>query len=152
MLWDKWMGLAAAYAKARSGCTKVQVGSIIVRGNQVLAMGANRTLPDMCKARGCLRVELYGDNSKDHRGPGDCRAVHSEIDAIASAGCDLTGATIYITRYPCEACARAIVAARITSVIYGRETQASPETYRIFDYGGVDVIHCRTYEEEDNVI
>ena len=47
-----------------------------------------------------------------------------------------------VTRYPCEACARAIVnCGFINVVIYGGEQDISEETERIFDSAGVQVIH-----------
>lgn len=142
---------AHIYAKQFSGCLKVQVGSIIVNEgmSRILSFGANRAIPDLCRYRGCLRVEKYGNNSKEHRDPSDCRAIHSEVDAIASAGCDLTGTCIVVTRYPCEACARAIVAAGITRVIYGRQQKISEETARIFEDADVQVIHARTWDAPD---
>lgn len=144
---------AHAYAKQFSGCLKVQVGSIIVNEslNRILSFGANRAIPDLCKYRGCLRVEKYGNNNKEHRAPGDCRAIHSEVDAIASAGCDLRGACIVVTRYPCESCARAIVAAGITRVIYGRQQKVSEETMHIFEDAAVQVIHLKNWDAPDAI-
>lgn len=132
------MDMAHTYAKEHSGCRKVKVGAIIVKDGQIVSIGANRTFPDLCIVRGCMRVEKYGDDSKAHRMPEDCRALHSEIDAIANCPVSLTNATMYITRYPCEACARAIAAAGITTVYYGRLQPISDETRFIFENAGVD--------------
>jgi dCMP deaminase len=149
---SKWLRLASFYAKDNSGCTKVSVGSAIEKDGKLISLGANKTDLNLCKSvRGCLRVELYGENSKDHRLPSDCRAIHSEIDAIASARTDLTGATIYVTRYPCEACARAIISAGIARVVYGRETRISAQTERLFEFNDVVVWHSKEYKEDDNV-
>lgn len=50
------------------------------------------------------------------------RAVHAEMDAIISIARSqntiTTGATLYCTTYPCHSCARHIVAAGITRVVY----------------------------------
>lgn len=143
------LALASVYAKMHSGCTKVAVGSIIYNGKIMLSAGANKTDLNLCKSVGCLRLQRYGDNGKAHRNPDDCRAIHSEIDAIAQAGQNLMGAAIYVTRYPCEACARAIVAAGISTVVYGRKQKVSPMTQRIFEGNNVDVIHIWDYEEDD---
>lgn len=132
------LSLADLYAEQNSGCAKVKVGSLIVQDGQIVAMGANRTFPDLCTTRGCLRVEKYGDNTKTHRNPEDCRALHSELDAICNCPVSLTGATIYVTRYPCEACARAICSAGIKTVYYGRKQKVSEETIHIFEDSGVD--------------
>ena len=96
---------------------------------------------------------LYGNASKEHRLPSDCDAVHSEIDAISQAakcGLKTNGATIYVTRYPCENCARAIVAAGIKKVIYGRKESISDYTKQILDSGNVEVIRRDDWEREDN--
>ena len=147
---DKWLKLASQYARENSGCLKVAVGAVIVKDNKLISIGANRTIPDFCKtSRGCLRVEKYGENSKLHRNPEDCRAIHSEIDAISTAGQPLTGATIYVTRYPCEGCAKAIVAAGISKVIYGRNQKITPATEQILDSAGVDIHNYIRWQEED---
>lgn len=145
-----WLDMAHTYALHNSGCTKVQVGAAIV--NEIkngISFGANVTAPNKCQTSGCLRVAKYGDNAKKHRLPGDCRAVHSEVEAIIAANTDLRGCTIYVTRYPCEACARAICLAGITSVVYGRAQEISAETLDIFNYYMVDVHHVKDWSAED---
>lgn len=150
-----YLKLAGEYAKEKSGCTKVSVGSCIVKNDTVVSMGANKAIPDKCKLRGCLRVEKYGDNAKIHRNPDDCRAIHSEIDAIGKAvanGIDLTGATIYVTRYPCEVCARLIITAGIKKVVWGRSQSISELTRSMFQEAGIDYCHEVTYQEDDTVV
>lgn len=150
-----YLKLAGQYAKEASGCTKVSVGSCIVKGDTVVSLGANRTMPNLCKTRGCLRVELYGSNSKAHRNPEDCRAIHSEVDAIGKAarnGISLNGATIYVTRYPCEACARLIITSGIKRVIYGRNQPISNMTRQMFESAGVECYNEANYMEDDTVI
>ena len=147
--WNNWLDIANLYAGMMSGCTKVTVGAVIVKHGRAVSFGANRAIPDLCKYRGCLRIEKYGDNDKTHRSPADCRAIHSEVDAICTAREDLSGAAIYITRYPCEACARAIVAAGIQTVIYGRQQEISEETARIFEEAPVDVIWNKDWDAPD---
>lgn len=146
----KYLSLASLYAKEFSQCRKVAVGSVIVKDNRIVSFGTNITAPAFsCKNIGCLRMALYGDNNKTHRAPGDCRAIHSEVDAIIKAKTDLTGAAIYITRYPCEACARVITDAGITEVYYGREQDISDTTSAIFHYAGVSAYHIGSWKEED---
>lgn len=144
---------ANQYAKENSTCAKVQVGSLIVPLNRISHIyGCNHGVMN-CREHGCRRVRLYGENSKIHRLPSDCDALHSEIDAICKAakdGVDLEGATIYVTRYPCEACARAICEAGIKTVIYGRNESISEYTQLIFDNYGVDVHKIQDWTEEDD--
>jgi len=149
---QNYLNLANTYAKMFSGCQKVQVGAIIVKEGKIISLGANRAIPDKCYLQGCQRIELYGDDSKNHRNPEDCRALHSEVDAICNAsksGVSTDGATIYVTRYPCEACARAIVASGIRFVIYGREQSISPQTSRILESAGIEHTWIKIWIEDD---
>ena len=149
-----YLMMAGDYAKQYTGCTKVAVGSCLVKDGTIISMGANRAIPDLCRARGCLRVELYGDNSKLHRNPEDCRAIHSEVDAIGKAakvGVSTNGATLYVTRYPCEACARLIITAGIKRVVYGRNQLISEQTRQMFESAGVECYNCGEYLEDDTV-
>lgn len=144
---------AQEYADKESGCCKVAVGALLVPSKyKVSILGANISLPVSCRVKGCRRVDLYGEDSKNHRLPSDCRALHSEVSAIteaAKAGIPTNGATMYVTRYPCEACARTIVNAGISTVYYGREQKISQETQRIFTAGNVKVIHVDDWTYDD---
>lgn len=145
------LNLAHEYAKAFSTCAKVQVGSAIDVVNYGFVFGCNHGCSD-CKTNVCRRIKLYGNASKEHRLPSDCDSIHSEVDAIckaAKAGISVNGATIYVTRYPCEACARAIVASGISHVVYGRGEAVSEYTKRIFEAGGVSIKKL-DWEREDN--
>jgi dCMP deaminase len=147
-----FLELAHNFGECFSGCRKVAVGALIVKDNVPIAFGANRSIPVSCKKAGCMRVTLYGEDSKNHRNPEDCRSIHSEIDAICKAamlGEDVKNCMIYVTRYPCEACARAIVAAGIRTVVYGRKQEISEETKFIFEYNGVEVLWARDFVKED---
>lgn len=144
---------AQEYANKNTGCCKVAVGSVLVAtvsGTQFRLFGANRAIPNLCKTNGCHRVELYGEDSKNHRLPSDCRAIHSEVDVISQAakfGVSTKDSTLLITRYPCEACARAIVAAGISTVYYGREQEVSEETKEILK--GTKLVWVKDWTYED---
>ena len=154
--YKKLLYAADGFSKVFSGCKKVSVGSIIIEpdfyspsGYNVVGEGTNRAIPNLCKNVECRRIQLYGEDSKNHRLPSDCRAIHSELDAIISAKRNLHGDTIIVTRYPCEACARAIVTAGIKTVVYGRKQKISEETQNIFDSVKVTVIHVEDWDAED---
>lgn len=138
-----------------SECKKVQVGAVVfatVCGTpHPLAYGCNHTHPVSCKEYGCKRVNVYGEDSDKHRLPSDCRAIHAEIEAIASAarkGVKIDGCSILISRYPCESCAKAIVTSGIEHVFYAGEQLISEETKAIFDSARVDVIHIERGKDE----
>lgn len=153
MMIKDWLDMAYLYAQKTSGCRKVAVGSLIEKDDTVIAIGSNRAIPDLCKSpRGCLRVEKYGEDSKAHRNPADCRAIHSEIDAICAAamqGQSTKDATIFVTRYPCESCAKAVVSAGIKQVFYGGTANISEETQKIFDDAHVDVYKVEGWREDN---
>lgn len=146
---------AHLYAESQSGCTKVSVGSLIIdspHSTQARVYGANETLPASCKKQGCLRIQKYGNASKQHRNPEDCRAIHSEINAISIAaryGVKIEGKTIVVTRYPCEACARAIITSGIKEVVYGRAQNCSDETFKMLTLAGISVIHINDWDAPD---
>lgn len=147
-----FLDVAFNYATMRSSCCKVAVGTALVNKQALISVGANKTLPVSCKSAGCLRVSLYGDDSKSHRNPSDCRAVHSEIDAITAAcrdGISTKGSVAYVTRYPCEACARALVSAGIRKVVYGGTTEISEQTKGIFAGSFVEVQHITDWKEDN---
>lgn len=136
--------LADNYAKNNTTCTKTAVGCYIIAETAwrtVLAKGANRGTN--CKEEGCLRVKLFGDNSKEHREV--CKVIHSEVDALLHVPKErkeqLKGATAFVTRYPCDNCAYALVAAGIKTVVYGREFPISENAAKLFEDNGVEVIH-----------
>lgn len=144
---------AHKFAVEHSGCSKVQVGALILhRSHRGFAYGANRGVGYDCLKDGCRRIKLYGEASKEHRLPSDCNSIHSEIDAISFAakiGLSTKGASIFVTRYPCEACARAIVRAGIKAVYYGREQEISEYTKQIFDSAGVEYHHILDWKAPD---
>lgn len=146
------LNLAQTYASIMSGCKKVAVGCVITSArDQIVAFGANRAMPDLCKARECMRIEKYGEDSKNHRLPSDCRAIHSEVDAICSAartGISLALGTAYVTRYPCESCAKALITADIKKVIYGGTAEISEQTRDLFERYGVECIHVKDWKED----
>lgn len=149
-----FLSKAQVYANAHSTCEKVKVGSLIISDSLHVVYGSNNGVCAFdCTSVGCHRVHVYGENSKLHRLPSDCTAIHSEVDAICKAakmGLPLSGATIYVTRYPCEACARAIVDSGISKVVYGRKDLVSDMTMVTFNSNNVEVYHQDDWDYEDN--
>lgn len=144
-----YLDFAQMYADKTSGCNKVSVGSVIVKEGRMISFGANRCLPNLCKTiRGCLRVEKYGEDSKSHRNPEDCRAIHSEIDALSRIRESASGASIFVTRYPCEGCAKAIIASGISHVVYGGTAKISSSTAEMFEAYHVDCVHLPDWKED----
>lgn len=93
------MQLALDAARAAGAQGEVPIGAVVVRGNEVLSVAANRT-----------------------RTPADPTG-HAEIVALREAatkmGSDrLTGCDLYVTLEPCAMCTGAISHARIARLYY----------------------------------
>jgi dCMP deaminase len=110
-----FMDLARMTAR-RATCPRKNVGAVITQDDRQIASGYNGApagLPH-CTDVGCDMRDVHGKQS--------CvRTTHAEVNAIATAarmGSATKGATMYCTLSPCLACAKAIVAAGITRVVW----------------------------------
>ncbi len=127
----------------RSTCYRVNIGTIIVRDDQIIAtgyVGAPRKTRDCYEHGFCLRDKL--DIPHGHRYE-LCRSVHSEQNAIinaARAGVSLFGGDMYIyaqsledgrliDSVPCFICKKMIVNAGIERVI----SSMSDGSVKVFD-------------------
>ena len=73
---------------------------------------------------------------------------HAELNAILNNdGGSLKGAIIYVTLFPCNECAKAIIQSGIREVVYWHDkyadTPAVQASKRMFELAGVT---CRTYQ------
>jgi dCMP deaminase len=106
--WDEYFMSIAILVSCRSPCTRLRVGSAIVKDNRLVSMGYNGYIP------GAPHISRVQENHEQS-------IVHSEINAItdcAKRGTSLDGSKIYITHYPCPNCFRAIAACGIKNVYY----------------------------------
>lgn len=103
------MSMAWAVAE-RSTCNRLHVGAVIAREGRVISSGYNGN--------------LVGMNHCEHDAlsPEPCTsAVHAEANAILFAaryGTAVEGAQLFTTHEPCLDCAKMIVNAGISEVIY----------------------------------
>lgn len=137
--WDEYfMGVAKLSAR-RSKDPNTQVGSCIVsQDHKILSMGYNG-LPI-----GCSDDEFPWAREGDALDTKYLFVTHSELNAILNyrgGSLGLDGSTIYVTLFPCNECAKAIIQAGIRTVVY--ETDKYPESAavlaskRMFDAAGV---------------
>ena len=126
-----------------SSCFKAdrQVGAVIVKNNRILTTGYNGAPQGVtsCKDRGeCLREKLGIASGTRHE---LCYAVHAEQNAIIQAarlGVVLEGATLYCTHQPCVICAKIIINAGITRIVY-REGYPDQFAMQLLNEAGVTV-------------
>jgi dCMP deaminase len=114
---DYFMEIASVVAK-RSTCLRNQVGALFVRNKRILTTGYNGAPSGLehCDIVGCAREDVASGTHHEL-----CRAVHAEQNAIIQAalhGISIEGATLYCTHQPCILCAKMMINARVTKVVY----------------------------------
>lgn len=111
----------------RAICLRRKVGSIIVKDKMVISTGYNgspKGIPH-CTHETCIREKNHIPSGQNQE---LCRGSHSEMNAIAQAayqGISTKGATIYCTTKPCVYCAKAIINAGITRLVYSQDYGAN---------------------------
>lgn len=114
---NKIFFVEALKQKDKSSDPSTKVGCVIVKDNEIITKGFN-TLP-----RGLKIADYPLDNRGDGPEHFDLNTkypyiLHSEANAIVNAKCDLTGASIYVTLFPCNECAKLIIEAQIKNLYY----------------------------------
>ena len=105
--WDEYFMGVAMLSGMRSKDPNTQVGACIVsKDNKILSMGYNG-LP-----RGCSDDEFPWCREGDPLDNKYIYTAHSELNAILNyRGGSLENAKIYVTLFPCNECAKAIIQA-----------------------------------------
>ncbi len=97
----------------RSKDPNTQVGACIVdSNNRIVGIGYNGF------PRGCDDSDLPWEVSDNFV---DCKyayVVHAELNAILNSNKNLEGCRIYVSHFPCNECAKAIIQSGIKEVIY----------------------------------
>lgn len=108
--WDEYFMGVALLAAERSKDPNTQVGACIVKDNIILSTGYNGF------PRGCsddaFPWEREGERNKY------TYVVHAELNAILNSNVPLNGATLYVSLFPCNECAKAIIQSGIKKVVY----------------------------------
>ena len=135
--WDEYFMGVAYMSGMRSKDPNTQVGACIVSAdNKILSMGYNG-LP-----RGCSDDEFPWAREGAPLDNKYLYTTHSELNAILNYnGPSLAGAKMYVTLFPCNECAKAIIQAGISTVVYDDDKYADTPSVvaskRMFDAAGV---------------
>ena len=125
----RYMRMARIWAE-NSYCKRRQVGALIVKNKMIISDGYNGTpsgFSNICEDEDGLTIPYV---------------LHAEANAItkiARSSNSSEGATMYVTTSPCIECAKLIIQAGITRVVYKDE-------YRLTD--GVDLLRKAGIEVE----
>lgn len=141
--WDEYFMGVAALSGMRSKDPSTQVGACIVsENNKILSMGYNG-FPNGCDDDVFPWERTGKENETKYP-----FVTHGELNAILNyRGGSLEGAKIYVTLFPCNECAKAIIQAGIKTVVYGSDkyagTAAVLASKRMFRAAGVELIEYR---------
>ncbi len=141
--WDEYFMGVAALSGMRSKDPSTQVGACIVSpNNKILSMGYNG-FPN-----GCDDDEFPWERTGEENETKYPFVTHGELNAILNyRGGSLEGAKIYVTLFPCNECAKAIIQAGIKTVVYGDDkyagTAAVLASKRMFRAAGVELIEYK---------
>ena len=135
--WDEYfMGVALLAAK-RSKDPNSQVGACIVSDQNIIISTGYNGFP-----KGCSDDEYPWARegaANDTKYP---YVVHAELNAILNAaGRPLAGSRIYVSLFPCNECAKAIIQSGIRTIVYDCDkyanTPAVIASKRMLDAAGV---------------
>jgi len=118
--WDEYFMAITDQVGQRSTCTRRHIGAVIVKDKRILATGYNGVPSGLahCEDVGCLREQRGIPSGTQHE---LCRGIHAEQNAVIQAarhGTAIDGATVYCTHQPCVLCAKILINAGITEIIY----------------------------------
>lgn len=141
---DKWDGRFMELAWVISNWASCfqpnrKIGCVIVKNKRIVTTGYNGAPSGIktCVERGeCLRKKCGIESGTRAE---LCYAIHAEQNAIIQAaklGVSIEGATLYCTHQPCVICAKMIVNAGITRVVY---EEGYPDEFarQMLEEGGV---------------
>ena len=111
--WDEYFIGLAHLSAYRSKDPSTQVGAVIVDDdNRVVSIGYNG-LP-----RGCSDDEFPWEREGDILETKYPFVVHAELNAILNSRNSVKDCTIYVSLFPCNECAKAIIQSGIKRIVY----------------------------------
>lgn len=147
--WDEYfMGIALLSAQ-RSKDSNTQVGACIVsKENKILSLGYNG-MPI-----GCPDDEMPWEREGDSLNTKYMYVCHAELNAILNRiSASLEGAKLYVTLFPCNECAKAIIQSGIKEIVYLSDKYGDQAhtlaSKRMFDMVG---IKYKQYEKSGRVL
>ena len=125
--WDEYFMGIAMLSGERSKDPNSQVGACIVsEDNKILSMGYNG-FPIGC-SDDKVSWEREGE-FVDTKYPYVC---HAELNAILNyTGTSLKGSKVYVTLFPCNECAKAIIQSGIKEIIYMSDKYADSDSTKV---------------------
>lgn len=135
--WDQYFMGVAKLSAMRSKDPITQVGACIVNDRRrIIGIGYNGF------PRGVDDDNFPWDKDGDWLDSKYPYVVHAEPNAILNATVPLDDATLYVTLFPCNECAKLIVQSGIREVVYLEDKYHEKESFvasrRMFESAGVE--------------
>ena len=111
--WDSYFMGIAKLVRERSEDPCCKVGACIVKDNKIISTGYNG-MPSRSEHGRYPWTKGDTDPTKNKY----FYVVHAELNAILNSEKSLKGATLYVTKFPCNECAKAIIQSGISEVIF----------------------------------
>lgn len=136
LTWDEYFMSLAHLSGMRSKDPNTQVGACIVNERKrIVGIGYNG-LP-----YGCNDDEYPWEREGGFLDTKYAYVVHAELNAILNATEPLQNCTIYVSLFPCNECAKAIIQSGIKEVVYEsdkyRDTDSAKASRRMLNSAGV---------------
>ncbi|HCU38002.1 MAG TPA: cytidine deaminase [Armatimonadetes bacterium] len=150
--WDDYFMEITHVVAKRSTCLRRHVGAVLVRDRRILTTGYNgppKGLEHCGELGGCYREQLGVPSGQRQE---ICRAVHAEQNAIVQAavhGVKLDEATLYLTTQPCVTCAKMLINANVTRIVY-EGPYPDELAVRMLTEAGVELVRYRPAGEEED--
>lgn len=136
--WDSYFMGVAKLSSLRSKDPHTKVGACIVnQKNRIIGIGYNG-FPYGCDD------SLYPWTNDKTKDPLDTKypyVVHAEPNAILNSTSNLEGATLYVTLFPCNECAKLIIQSGIKKIVYMSDiyadTFSTKASKKMFDSANV---------------
>lgn len=148
LAWDEYFMGIAILSAGRSKDSNTQVGACIVSDeNKILSVGYNG-MPT-----GCCDDDMPWDREGDFLDTKYPFVCHAELNAILNRCTgSLKDSRIYVTLFPCNECAKAIIQSGIKEVIYMDDKYADTDGVRaskkMFSMAGVCTRQYKKSERE----
>ena len=136
LTWDEYFMGIAMLSAIRSKDPSTQVGACIVNDDKrIMSMGYNG-MP-----RCCSDDEYPWDRDGEGLDSKYLYVCHAEFNAILNCERNVRDCTVYVTLFPCNECAKAIVQSGIKEIVYMEDKYADSDSVkaskRMFDTAGV---------------
>ncbi len=149
--WDEYFMGVAILSSMRSKDPGTQVGACIVSpNNKILSMGYNGF------PIGCSDDEFPWNREGEPLDNKYFYSTHSELNAILNyRGGSLENCKIYVTLFPCNECAKAIIQSGIKEIVYGCDKYADTPSViaskRMLTTAGVEITEYSKTGREVNI-